>query len=278
MRILIMGARGNLGRALQDVLSADTITGYDLPELDIADRAAVAQTVEADEPELVINAAAYTDVDGCAQNPDLAYRANALGPQNLALVCAAHGIPLLHVSSNEVFPGTRPAGYAEWDPLDPINPYGASKAAGEWHVRSLHRQHYVVRTAWLYAPHGRNFIHAILRFARERGAVRVVTDEVANPTSTADLAHAIGRLCRTGQFGTYHLVNEGACSRWAFANEILRQSGLAHVPNTPILSREFKRASTPPPYCALQNNAAAALGITLRPWAAALGAFLSTLD
>lgn len=270
MRIVIMGVRGNLGQALGAALAGHTVSGYDLPELDIADRPAVAAQVAADAPDLVINAAAYTDVDGCARNPALAYRANALGPHNLALVCAAADIPLLHVSTNEVFPGTRPAGYAEWDVIAPVNPYGASKAAGEWHVRSLWRKHYIVRTAWLYAPGGRNFIHAILRFARERGAVRVVTDEVSNPTATEDVARAIAQLITTGQYGTYHFVNDGACSRWAFANEILRLAGLAHVPNAPILSSEFRRASTPPPFCALQNNAGAAIGITLRPWQAAL--------
>lgn len=269
MKVLIFGIKGNLGQALVSSLADHEVTGFDLPELDIAERAAVSAEIETFQPDAVINAAAYTNVDGCAKDPALAYRANSLGPQNIALVCAAHGIPLVQVSTNEVFPGTKMRGYDEWDPIRPINPYGASKAAGEANVRAHTAQHYIVRTAWLYAPAGRNFIHAILRFARERGAVRVVTDEVGNPTSTEDLADAIGQLITTNQYGTYHFVNDGTASRWAFANEILRLANL-DVPNAPILGNEFRRASTPPPYCGLNNSAGAALGITLQPWQAAL--------
>ena len=179
----------------------------------------------------------------------------------------------MHISTNEVFAGDEPGGYEEWMPHAPRNPYGRSKAAAEAHVRALLSRAYIVRTAWLYAPGGRNFIHAILRRARETGEVRVVTDEVGNPTYVADLADAIGRLIETGQYGVYHFVNSGACSRWAFANEILRQAGVA-ARNVPILSSAYPRASTPPPFAALHNRAGAALGITLRPWAEALADYL----
>lgn len=155
----------------------------------------------------------------------------------------------------------------------PRNPYGRSKAAAEAHVRALLGRAYIVRTAWLYAPGGRNFIHAILRRARETGTVRVVTDEVGNPTYAPDLAAAIAQLIATRQYGTYHFVNSGACSRWAFANEILRQAGVAAT-NVPILSSAYPRASTPPPFAALHNRAGAALGITLRPWPEALADYL----
>ena len=184
------------------------------------------------------------------------------------------GAALVHVSTNEVFAGDNPDGYEEWMPPAPRNPYGRSKAAAEVHVRALLERHYIVRTAWLYAPGGRNFIHAILKRARETGTVRVVTDEVGNPTAAADLAEAIGRLIHTGQFGTYHFVNSGACSRWAFATEILRQAGV-DAANVPILSSAFQRASSPPPFGALHNYNGAALGITLRPWPEALAEYLA---
>ncbi|MCO5191073.1 MAG: dTDP-4-dehydrorhamnose reductase [Anaerolineae bacterium] len=270
MRIFIIGAKGQLGTALTRCLNTHTLTLRDLPELDMTDRAAVSAEIDTVQPDLLINAAAYTNVDGCAQNPQLAYRVNGLGPQNLALACAEHDIPLVHVSTNEVFPGRKAAGYDEWDTLEPVNPYGRSKVAGEHNVRALWRKHYIVRTAWLYAPGGRNFIHAILRFARERGAIRVVTDEIGNPTNVADLAAAIKLLMTTGQYGTYHFVNSGACSRWEFANEILRLADLENVLNEQILSSEFDRASTPPPLGALNNNVGAAIGIALRPWQVAL--------
>lgn len=274
MRILITGGRGQLGRALQETLTSHELTITDLPELDISDHAAVLAAVHEAQAQLVIHCAAYTDVDGCARDPDLAYRVNALGTQNVALACQAAGAVMLHVSTNEVFAGDNLAGYEEWLPRNPINPYGRSKAAAEWYVQSLLHRYYVVRTAWLYGPGGRNFIHAILNRARAAGEVRVVVDEVGNPTYSHDLAGAIGRLITTQQYGVYHLVNEGACSRWAFANEILRLAGLSHVRNVPILSGDYSRASTPPPYAALRNVAGTALGITLRPWTEALAEYM----
>ncbi len=276
MHILILGAKGQLGTALHRALGEQhTLSEYDLPELDITDRAAVNALITPGRFAVVINTAAYTDVEGCARQPTLAYQVNGLGAQNVALACDSAEIPLVHISTNELFPGDKPAGYDEWDTPCPINPYGLSKAAGEFHVRHLARRHYIVRTAWLFAPGGRNFIHAILQRARSAGQVRVVTNEVSNPTYVDDLAAALGRLIQTQQYGTYHLTNAGSCSRWDFAQEILRQAGLSHIPNAPILSQEFTRLSSPPPYCALRNNAAAALGITLRPWQAALTDYLA---
>ena len=274
MRILITGGNGQLGTALQGALAGHTLLPIDLPEVDVADRAALATALESARPELVIHCAAYTNVDGCARDPELAYRVNTLGTQNVALLCAAADIPLAHISTNEVFAGDDPAGYEEWMPLAPRNPYGTSKAAAEVHVRALLRRYYIIRTAWLFAPGGRNFIHAILRRARETGEGRVVTDEIGNPTYAADLAEAIARLIATEQYGVYHFVNEGACSRWAFAGEILRQAGLGHVRNTPILSSAYSRPSSPPPFGALHNRNGAAIGIRLRPWEAALADYL----
>ena len=152
-----------------------------------------------------------------------------------------------------------------------------AKAAAEHHVRHILQRAYIVRTAWLYAAGGRNFIHAILNRARSSGQLRVVTDEVGNPTYAKDMAEAIAQLIQTHQYGTYHFVNSGSCSRWEFANEILRQAGLTHVVNTPILGSEFKRASTPPPYAVLHNIAAAAIGIRLRPWQEALADYLQSV-
>ena len=132
----------------------------------------------------------------------------------------------------------------------------------------------VVRISWLFAPGGRNFIHAILDRARSTGEIRVVTDEVANPTYVKDLAAAIKKLIGTGQFGTYHFTNAGSCSRWEFANEILRLAGCENVNNIPITSREYKRASTPPPFAALHNIAGRAIGITFRSWQEALAEYI----
>jgi dTDP-4-dehydrorhamnose reductase len=270
MRILITGGGGQLGRALTTVLAEHELTVTTRETLDITERDGVFAAVSAARPEVLIHCAAYTNVDGCAQNPALAYRVNGLGTQNVALACQACDVAMVHISTNEVFAGTNRAGYEEWMPLSPANAYGRSKAAAEVHVRNILNRFYIVRTAWLYAPGGRNFIHAILNRARSAGQLRVVTDEIGNPTYVQDLAAAIVQLISTQQYGIYHFVNEGSCSRWQFANEILRLAGLDGAVNMPILSKEFKRPSSPPPFGALHNIAGAAIGITLRPWQEAL--------
>ena len=274
MKILITGSEGQLGQALQMSLSGHELTAVDLPEVDVSEARAIAAAVESSRARLVIHCAAYTDVDGCARDPQFAYKVNALGTLNVALACKAAGAAMLHISTNEVFAGDRPNGYEEWMSLHPINPYGRSKAAAEMNVRNVLNRFYIVRTAWLYGDGGRNFIRAILDRARADGRLRVVADEIGNPTYALDLAEAICALVETRQYGVYHFTNSGACSRWAFANEIVRLAHLDHVPVKPILASAYQRRSTPPPFGALNNVAGASLGITLRPWQEALAEYL----
>jgi dTDP-4-dehydrorhamnose reductase len=274
MRIFVTGCKGQLGHALYAALGEHQLAGCDLPELDITDRSAIGAAITSFGPDVVIHAAAWTDVDGCAREPERAYRVNALGTQNVALACAACDAAMVYVSTNEVFDGTATEPYREWDPPHPINPYARSKAAGEWLVRHLLTRFYIARTAWLYAPGGRNFPHRMVQLADERGALRVVTDEVSNPTYAPDLAAAVAALVRTDVYGVYHLVNAGYCSRYNFAREVLRISGREQVPVEPITLDDFQRASTPPRFAPLANTAAAGLGIQLRPWEEALEEFL----
>jgi dTDP-4-dehydrorhamnose reductase len=281
MRVFVTGRKGQLGQTLDAALAKETLAGCDLPELDITDRAAIGAAVADFAPDVVVHAAAWTNVDGCARDPEEAYRVNALGTQNVALACAETGAAMVYISTNEVFDGKAAQPYREWDPPHPINPYGRSKAAGEWLVRHLLTRFYIARTAWLYAPGGRNFPHRIVELADDastgsaRGdALRVVTDEVGNPTYAPDLADALAALIRTRAYGVYHLTNAGHCSRYDFCREILRLSGREHVPVEPITLDDFQRASTPPRFAPLANTAAAALGIVLRPWQEALAEFL----
>jgi len=276
MRIFITGRKGQLGQALNDALMDHTLSGCDLPETDITDRQAITAAIGDFAPDVVIHTAAWTDVDGCARDPEQAYRVNALGTQNVALACAASGAALAAISTNEVFDGTADRPYREWDPPHPINPYARSKAAGEWFTRHLLNRFYIVRTAWLYAPGGSNFPHRIIELADDLGALKVVIDEVGNPTYAPDLATALARLVQTEAYGVYHLTNAGHASRFAFAREILRISGRGDIPVEPITLDAFERDSTPPRFAPLANTAAAALGIRPRPWQEALAAFLAS--
>jgi dTDP-4-dehydrorhamnose reductase len=278
MRVFITGAKGQLGRALQSHLECDVVFPADLPECDVTDRACVMQAVGEFKPDLVIHAAAMTDVDGCARDPDAAYRSNALGTQSVALACQAARCPLLYISSNEVFDGTKPEPYLEFDATNPINTYGRSKLAGEVFVRDLLTQFYIVRLAWLYGQGGNHFVRKIIRRADEQGRLRVVADEVGSPTYAEDVAEAVRQLIYTGAFGVYHLVNEGIASRFDFACEILRRAGRGHVPVEPIKLADYPRPSTPPPYTPLRNFCGAAQGISFRPWQDALAEYIASND
>ncbi|MCC7360481.1 MAG: dTDP-4-dehydrorhamnose reductase [Anaerolineales bacterium] len=273
MRVYITGHRGQLGRALLRRLP--DAAGGDLPELDITNPASIEAALAEAQPDVVFHCAAYTDVDGAARDPALAYRINGLGTQNVAIAAARVGAALVHISSNEVFDGRKGAPYDEFDHTNPINPYARSKHAAEWYTLHLCPRFYLVRTAWISAPGGRNFIHRILQLADERGSLRVVTDEVANPTFADDLAGGLITLAATGRYGLYHLTNAGHVSRYDYARKILELSGRGHVPVEPILLADYPRASTPPPFGALANTTAAALGISLRPWQEALADFLA---
>jgi dTDP-4-dehydrorhamnose reductase len=274
MRVFITGIRGQLGRVLAERLTGHQVSGVDLPECDITERSQITTAIGEAAPDVVIHCAAMTDVDGCARDPQAAYRANGLGTQNVALACQTSGAAMLYVSTNEVFDGSAEQPYREFDAPNPINPYGRSKLAGEWYTRHLLTRFYIVRTAWLYAPGGRNFPHRMIELADERGRLQVVTDEVSSPTYVVDLAQAIAQLMRSEQYGIYHLVNAGSCSRFDFAREILRLTGRVAVPVEPTTLAAFQRDSTPPPYAPLANGAGAAIGIQLRPWQEALADFL----
>jgi dTDP-4-dehydrorhamnose reductase len=270
MRIVVTGHRGQLGRALQTELSQADLLCLDLPEHDIADASAISGVITRFKPDIVIHTAAMTDVDSCERDPHLAFRTNALGTQNVALASMRAGAAMVHVSTNDVFSGKLGRAYYEWDPPTPQSTYAQSKAAAEFYVRTLLQRFYIVRTAWVYARGGNNFVTKILAAADRLGALRVVSDEVSSPTFAPDLAQAIARLMATGHFGIYHLTNSGTCSRYEWACRILEFSGRGNIPVEPISSAQWQRLATPPLYAPILNFAAAALGITLRPWQEAL--------
>jgi dTDP-4-dehydrorhamnose reductase len=277
MRIAITGANGQLGKALQEALGREhDIVALGHNEIELGRPDCVAQ-LAATGVGLVIHPAAYTNVDGCARDPELAYRVNGLGTQYVALACRQLGAPLVYISTNEVFDGAGAAPYLEYDRANPINAYGRSKWAGEQAVRELLDRFYIARVAWLFGGE-RNFVRTVLRLAAERETLGMVADEVGSPTYAPDVAGAIARLIQTPFYGTYHLVNEGSCSRFEFAAEILRLAGRGQVELLPIALADFKRDSLVPPHTPLRNVAAAALGIRLRPWQEALAEYVEGLQ
>ncbi len=267
MRIAITGANGQLGVALQHELRAHQVIALAHTTLDVSE-AYVTDALVALFPEVVIHAAAMTDVDGCERNPDEAYRINALGAKHVALACAELNAALVYISTEYIFDGAKGEPYTEADAPNPLSVYGRTKLDGEKIVRAIAPRHYIARTSWLYARNRKNFVSRILQLASEQPRLSIVTTEYGTPTYAPDLARAIAQLLRHDCYGVFHLVNAGAVNRYDFAHAILDEAGRCDYPLDPISA--FPRAAQPPTYGVMQNTRAAALGITLRPWRDAL--------
>lgn len=275
MRVLITGAGGRVGSQLTRALAPNhTIFPFNHEELDIIDVRSLLNTVARLAPSVVVHCAALTDTTLCEQDPELGYRVNGLGARNVAIACQRSGAAMCYISTNEVFDGRKGEPYFEWDQPNPVNAYGRSKFVGEQYVREILPAHYIVRTAWIYS-HGstKHFPHKVLQLAESNSKLRMVTDEVATPTSAYDLADAIAQLVPEPFYGTYHLTNEGECSRFEWAQEVLRLAG-RKASVEPMHLEEYADGPPKPPYTVLRNFAAAVFpGITLRPWQDALADF-----
>lgn len=286
MRVAVTGAGGRLGRALLDAASQRqeaVALPWRRPEYDL-DGTDPTPLLERDRPHVVVHAAAWTDVDGCAREPELAYRRNAHAVRTLADACAVRSTRLVVVSTNEVFDGRRAdgRGYAELDPTGPLNPYGASKLAGEEAAGQAFDGRaglWIARTAWLYGAPGNDFPNKIIAAADRRAleeALPVVADEVGSPTSTRDLAEAILDLIATTTGGVYHLVNDGAVSRLDWARAVLEQCRPGRQ-TRPISRADIVRDSTPPAWAVLDGTRASVAGVRMRGWRAALDDYLVEL-
>jgi dTDP-4-dehydrorhamnose reductase len=293
MRWIVTGSGGQLGRCLVSRLRADPrhelVRHASHAEIDIADPAAVAGLFEglAGAPgtgpvDVLANAAAFTAVDRCESEPELAKRVNADGPRLLATRCRGAGVRMLHVSTDYVFDGRSRRPYREEDATGPRTVYGRSKLAGERAVLETNSDSLVVRTSWVFGP-GRNFVGAILRQAwlRRRGEVagplKVVDDQSGCPTYAADLAEAMCQLAAVPEArGLLHLCNEGAVSWWDFARAILDLSGFEELGIDRIRSESLKLPAERPPYSVLDCTRAAGLGVRLRPWREALASYLES--
>lgn len=251
MKILIAGAGGQLGRWLQVALRGHDVKALTHKALDITDFKEVELAVGSFKPDLLINTAAYNDVDGAETEAETAFRINAVGARNLAVCSAATGSRILHVSTDYVFDGTTGRAYHEYDEPHPLSVYGKSKRAGECAVASMNSRHYIVRTAWLYHQDGRNFPNMMLDLAL-KGDVRVVNDQVGSPTYVPHLAEAIGRLIDTDAFGMYHLAGRGGVSWYELTRLLFRELGITSLV-TPVTTAEIPRTAQRPRYSVLST-------------------------
>lgn len=253
MRILLTGASGQLGRQVLGRNSGHEIQPFSRADLDITNLIEVRAAIEAHKPDLVLNAAAFNDVDRAEAEPDPAFLGNAVGPRNLALAAAERGAAILHVSTDYVFDGEKRTPYHEYDRPAPLSTYGRSKLAGEAAVRALNQRHYVVRTAWVYEAQGNNFPRTLYRLAQTQKEVKVVNDVKGSPTSASHLARSILTLVETGAFGTYHLAGAGEGASWFdLAIHFFKELGLSTAV-VPVPASAFPRPAPRPRYSVLRT-------------------------
>jgi dTDP-4-dehydrorhamnose reductase len=251
--------------------------GLDLAEADITDLAQVQRFFNSTKPGAVIHTAAFTAVDECERRPELAFRINGDGTRNLALSCRDQHLPMVYLSTDYVFDGEKATPYLEEDTPNPISVYGHSKLQGEKYVQEILEHYCIVRTSWLFGLKGKNFVEAILLKAATGEQLQVVTDQIGAPTYTVDLAPMIAQLVGKGGGGIYHATNQGHCSWYEFAREILRAAGLERVGVSPITSAELDRPARRPKNSRLANARLQRDGLgLLPPWRDALRRYIGS--
>jgi dTDP-4-dehydrorhamnose reductase len=268
-----------LGTALLPVLRKHhQAWGIDIEDCDICDAGAISAVLHARRPELVIHLAAYTDVDGCEANPQLAEETNSTGTRNIAAACAEIEAAILYVSTDYIFDGTKNGAYREDDPPNPVSVYGKSKWLGEQYVRTILKRFFIVRTSWLYGPNGKNFVTTILKAAHQQKALKVVNDQQGSPTYTRHLSLKIADLAETQAYGVYHMTGSGTCSWFEFARTILDLWPARGVEVLPISSDECGRAAQRPKNSVLENYALKQAHLELMPhWKVALAEYLDEI-
>ena len=280
MKILITGANGLLGHELSSILKEHTLILLSHEQLDISNSELVDKYITSNSPDYVINSAAYTQVDACETNYDLAYASNALGPRNLAIKCQQLNIPLIHISTDYVFNGDekKNSPFVENDKLGPKTVYGKTKLDGEKFVQEICKKYFILRTAWLYGQ-GKNFVKTMISLSKKNKELKVVNDQVGSPTYAKDLAMAIKELIekKSEKYGIYHITNKGEVSWYEFAKKIFEIKNI-EIKVNPVTSEEFPRPAPRPHYSVLSNQKWINEGFTpLRNYEDALKEYLETL-
>ncbi len=271
-RVLVLGAQGMLGHDLMETFGKRCdVIGLDKEDVDITRQEVLRKTIKEISPDVVINAAGYTDVDGCEKRMRKAFAVNGQGGKNVAKGCKYSRAKLVYVSTDYVFDGEKGSLYSEDDLPNPQNIYGESKLMGERYIEDLLDDYLIVRTQWLYGRHGRNFVETILSLAGERDRIEVVNDQVGSPTYTVDLCQSIIALLDRELKGIFHVSNSGLCSWHEFALEIVRLSGIEGVEIAPISSGDLNRPAKRPRYSVFNcQRLRKQAGVEMRPWQQAL--------
>jgi len=283
-RILVIGAKGMLGKDLVEILRSSSrvdqrldweVFGWDIEEIDIQEEKNTVTKIESLRPDIVINIAAYTNVDGCESHDEKAFAINAEGMRHVALGALRCRAKVVYLSTDYIFDGKKREPYLEDDPPHPLSVYGRSKLRGEQYVQEMVEDALIVRTQWLYGKYGNNFVASVLRQAREKEVLSIVNDQVGSPTHTIDLSRAISVLIQCDARGVFHVANSDLCTWFAFGQEILKLSGMEGVKIVPISSEELGRPATRPLYSVLNTEKLKReTGMTLRPWSEALKDYL----
>ncbi len=265
MRVTIFGATGLLGNALMREWRGDELSGLGSREADVRSQEQVQQAIRQHRPDWIVLAAAYTDVDGCETNRDLAFDVNCQGALHVAQAAAEHGSKLLFLSTDYVFDGAKTSPYEVDDPMAPQGVYGRSKAEAEAKIRQVLPTCCILRTSWVFGVGGKCFPDTILKLAATRKELDVVNDQHGCPTYTIDLARVIMQLCQKGTTGTVHATNSGECTWFDFASEIVRGAGLETLVR-PTSSDKFVRPAKRPTYSVLSPASLQQYGIVVPPW------------
>lgn len=281
--LALIGSNGMLARMVRTVAPADyRIVPFDLPEFDLTDEKLVNRVLGVLQPEIIINCAAYTQVDACESEQDLAFRVNGEGPGILARAALAIGATLVHISTDYVFDGQHDKPYTEEDRTAPQSVYGQSKLQGEREiVHSGLQRYFMVRTSWLFGPGGKNFVETMIRLAGEREELRVVADQIGSPTMTRDLADALFRLLRTDAYGLYHFAGEGQCSWHQFTLAIIElMQSTGHHPLVkqvvPIATADFPLPAKRPAYSVFcKDKYRMATGVAIPDWRESLAEYFN---
>lgn len=288
MKILITGCNGQLGNELQSIIKSgkaeinevsenirkSEIVALDVEELDITNLTKVREILNDVRPDVVINCAAATNVDGCEGNEDFAFRVNSIGSRNLAIICEEIGAKLVQVSTDYVFSGVSNKPLTEYDLTAPYSVYGKTKLLGEQYVQQFCSKYFIVRTAWLYGHIGKNFVYTMMRLGKEKDIIKVVDDQRGSPTHANDLAYHILKLIETEEYGIYHCTGKGECTWYEFAKMIIELSG-ERCEVKPCTSEEYVTPAKRPEYSSLDNMMLrSTVGDEMRDWKEAIKSFI----